>query len=134
MSDKTNETIFADRHGLSVVAQPNSKNIFDDIKNSTIKIDCSTRILRLSNCTNINIICTRLPAMGMHLCHCTDITIHIGDNSDGKESGYIDLDGVIIGKLTSYRPVRIEINRSSDIMFNGTNISDEYTDSTWELT
>ncbi len=129
------ETIFSDSHGLEVTALQGSRNIFSTIVNSTIRVSLLTRRLQLNNCRKVTILCTRIPAMGMHINHCTDITILIDDPVGimGKESGYIGLDDVVICSITSYRALRIEVSRSSDVIFNGTNISDEYCDSTWEL-
>lgn len=124
---------FSDMTQSEIVTQKGLKYQLYNITNSRINMNAGCTKLMLHKCKNLTIIAEKFPIMGISMIQTDNTRMDImGLPKTGL--GFVNLDRSVIGILELNQDCMVEVNECIGIILNGTNISDQYRDSTWRLT
>jgi len=122
---------FSDLNNTKILTEAGLRYQLYGVKNTHIDMNGGCMQLSLHHCQNISIVADRLPVMGVHLIQSDNIRVDIIGTSPGAGSGFVNLDHSVLGTLETDQECMVEVNECIGITLNGTNISDQYHDSTW---
>jgi hypothetical protein len=122
---------FSDITQSEIATESGLRYHLSNISNTKVNMNAGCKQLSLTQCKNITIVARKIPIMGINLV-CTDNTrVDITCTSPESGSGYVSLDHSVLGELESDQSCMVDVNECMGITLNGTNISDQYRDSTW---
>lgn len=125
---------FHDLQHAEIVTKPDARYVVNHSDGVRINMNAGCKQLTLNSCKNINITAGRLPVMGIVIMRTDNTRIDIVGTPPKSGSGFMSLDHSVLGLLESDQECMVEINECNGILLNGTNISDQYHDSTWSIT
>ena len=130
----TDIRVLSDMNNEVIQTEPNLRYYLCNINNTTVKLE-KCKQLRLLNCKNLKIVSSKLPIMGVHMLRTDNTKMDIlHNNTKDSGSGYISSDNCNQAKIILQQKCLIDVNQCVNIVVNDINISDEYVDSTWEMT
>lgn len=122
---------FSNLNGTKIVTESGLRYQLHGVKNTHIDMNGGCTQLSLHYCQNITIVADRLPIMGVNLIQTDNAKIDIIGTSPDVGSGFLSLDHSVLGTLDTDQDCTVDVNECIGIILNGTNISDQYHDSTW---
>lgn len=124
---------FTDMSKTEIVTKKGFKYHLQHVTDSTVNMNAGCTRLTLDKCKNITIVAEKFPIMGINISQTDNTRMDIAGTPPKSGAGFLSLDHSVIGTIESDQDCMVEVNESCGIVLNGTNISDQYHDSTWKI-
>jgi hypothetical protein len=116
-----------------IVTEKGLKYQLFNVTDSRINMGSGCTRLNLNRCKNLTITAEKFPIMGIIVVQTDNTRMDIIGTPPTAGAGFVSLDRSVIGVFESDQDCTVEVNECIGITLNGTNISDQYCDSTWRI-